>query len=108
MQHPNHRVTADTKDRARHDGRRGPNSGPLTRQASFAKEVSRPKHCEHGISSGLRLDGQLDSAGLNVHNVFGGVSLREDDIALRMSRGAPATAAKSGKARTSNPRPLRA
>src|SRR5258708_4432125 len=84
VQQPDHLPLADEQHRARADRGGGPHAEPLPREAALAEEIPGAEHRHDRLPAGLRQHRQLDAARLNVHDVFAGISLREDGGAVRV------------------------
>src|SRR5580692_2581412 len=65
----------------RQSGSRG-HTLQLGRQAAFTEEVACAEYCDDGLFAGLRHDGNLDLAFLDMKDRVGRIALRENDFTL--------------------------
>src|SRR6476620_319386 len=82
MQSLNHRLLIDSQNRAIGHRRGRPHPQSLAGQATLSEKAAFPQDSHSGFFPGLRDDGQLDLALLNIEYGVGSVSLGKDCFAL--------------------------
>ena len=81
VEKPDHLFLLEHEDGARRNRGRVSHPQRLASEAALAKEFARSEHRDHGLSPGLRANGELHAAFLNVHDAVAHIALREDDCA---------------------------
>jgi len=80
VEHASHLVFFNDEHGGGRDGGRCGHANGLAREAPFAKEIARSQNGHDGFFAGLIDDRKLHTTFLNVHDIGGGIALREDNL----------------------------